>query len=89
MAASKGLRPVSSITEHEALADIRGPPPPPGVPMARWRGRVRGSAEGLAWHRGHHTGVYDAALTIRKRYPRVAKQLLDAFKMDSKGVITL
>ncbi|KKK99333.1 hypothetical protein LCGC14_2633780, partial [marine sediment metagenome] len=81
------MKPVQSITEQEALADLIGPPPPPGVPSARWNRKLQGADPHIAWYRGHQAGVHDASLTIEKRYPRVAKQLREAFNMDEEGSI--
>ncbi len=84
------LKPILGITEYEATADIKGPPPPKGIPSARWRGnKSSGSDASLAWYRGHQAGIHDAFLTIKKRYPRVAKQLREAFGMEENGSIIL
>ena len=40
---------------------------------------------GISWYRGHQTGVYEAYLTIKQKYPRVAKQLIEAFGMKENG----
>lgn len=82
------LKPVISIAVNQSLADIKGPPPPPGVPAARWN-RGRNGNSDLSWHRGWQVGVHDAFLTIKERYPRVAKQLREAFNMDENGDVTL
>lgn len=84
------LQPVSSISASDALHDINPSRAPHGIPTARWR---RGAQPGrredksLAWYRGHHAGVYDAALTIKQHYPRVAAALLRAFSMKADGSI--
>lgn len=84
------LQPIRSISASKALRDINPTPAPHGVPTARWRaGNSQGRREDktLAWYRGHHAGVYDAALTIQRRYPRVAAALLRAFGMNNDGSI--
>jgi len=83
------LKPICGITAQEAIADLVGPPPPRGVPNARWNRKLMGGEPHLAWYRGHQAGVHDAVLTIQKRYPGVAKQLREAFEMREDGAIEL
>ena len=83
------LSPVMSITEDDALRDMRGPPAPPGISQRVWaKGRNAGGC-GVSWHRGRQAGLHDAILTVAQKYPRVAKQLADAYGIDKKGNITL
>lgn len=48
--------------------------------MGHNRGRVD-----LAWSRGHHSGLYDAYLTLKKKYPRVAEEFRKAAGFDEHG----
>lgn len=43
----------------------------------------------LANRRGNHGGIHDAYLSICEEYPEAAQALLDKFRMDKEGVITL
>ena len=81
------MEPVRSVSEEESLRDMRWPQIP-GVPQQLLKPHPKESP-GLAWHRGHQVGVFDAYLTIKDKYPRVAKQLRDAFNMNEDGSITL
>lgn len=66
------LKRVFSISESEALRD-----------MTR-NNRVAGSP-GVAWHRGHQAGVWDAILTLKQISPRMADKVRRAFGMNEEG----
>lgn len=85
------LQPRRSITEKKALVDIMPPKPPPGVPSARWNKAYPASWGDVAvgWHRGHQAGIHSAYLTLKKHYPNAARQLIEAFSMDEKGVVSI
>lgn len=79
---------VSATNVNDAVADISPTRPPPGIPMARWAaGMPGGRKEGkqLGWYRGHQAGIYDAYLTLKKKYPRVAEEFRKAFNIEKDG----
>jgi hypothetical protein len=39
----------------------------------------------VAWYRGHQAGIYDAYLTLKKKYPKVAEEFRNAFRMEKDG----
>ncbi len=84
------LRRKMGITPEKALHDLNPTPAPHGYPTVRWaRGMPEGRREGktLAWYRGRQAGIYDAYLTIRRRYPQAAKDLIEAYDMNKDGNI--
>lgn len=76
------MKPVRATTEWEGCKGI-----PPKKRGPRGGGPRRGG--GLAWHRGHHAGIYDAYLTVKQEHPRVAEKLRRAFGMEEDGSINL
>lgn len=86
------MRRVRDTDISDAISDISPSKPPPGMPYARWaKGMPAGRREGkqVAWYRGHQAGVYDAYLTVKTRYPRVAEELRKCFGMDKEGSLHL
>ncbi len=77
------------LSENAVLADLRPPPPPAGVPRARWKAAHRETGDGLSFHRGKQVGHYEAYLAIVEENPRVARKILKAFNMDESGAIPL
>ena len=39
----------------------------------------------LGWMRGHHSGLYDAYLTLKKKYPLVAEEFRKACGFNERG----
>lgn len=86
------MRAVSATNCEDAIADISPSRPLHGIPMARWAdGMPRGRRESkrLPWYRGHHAGIYDAYLTLKKKYPKIAEEFRKAFRMDKDGAYHL
>lgn len=85
------LRAVCGATSGECIPDLKRQFV--RSPQFQSRVRISGSqaagATELGWHRGHHSGIHDAYLTLRKAYPKAALALLDAFDMDKDGAISL
>jgi hypothetical protein len=85
---AKKMRRVRATDAREACSDIEPSRPPKGVPMSRWAGGMSsGRREGkqLGWYRGHHAGTWDAVLTVRTKYPRVAEELRKCFGLSKDG----
>lgn len=59
---------------------------PPDILQSVWKkGHNISAGVDLAWYRGHHAGIYDAFLTLKKQHPRIAKHLREAFNMNDDG----
>ncbi len=78
------LEPIRATDVDDALADVNPTKAPRGVSQRAWY-KGRPPSQSLGWHRGHQAGLHDAFLTVNQRYPRVAKQLREAFGLDEDG----
>ena len=58
---------------------------PSGVPQRVWNKGHGVGYEDLAWYRGHHAGLYDAYLTLKKKYPDVAEEFMKAVGFNERG----
>lgn len=84
------LRFKRSLSAEEACRDINPTKAPPGMPTARWREssqRGRRESKTLGWYRGHHAGVWDSYIALRKKFPKAAEALRESYGMNKREEI--
>ncbi len=58
---------------------------PRGVSQHIWNKGHGVGMEDLAWMRGHHSGLFDAYLTLKQKYPDVAEEFRKAVGFNQDG----